>query len=87
MICEPIALTRDLEGNFHFAEYGLPLKTVIDTHNLAFGSWMRISRHSVIIELDGREVIYDRVAVTPEGHWICRLRVDPETVYGHVEQS
>ena len=85
MICEPIPLVRDDEGHFHFApDEGLPLKTVIDIHNLPFGQWMKLSRWSIIIELEGREVIYDRVAVTPEGHWICRLRIDPATVH-HVE--
>ena len=88
MICEPIALVRDNDGEFHFApDEGLPLKTIVDSHNLPFGQWMKIHRHSIIIELDGRTVIYDRIAVTPEGHWICRLRIDPNAVYGHVEQS
>jgi len=84
MICEPIPLVRDDDGYYHFADEGLPLKTTVDMHNLPFGSWLKRSRAAFTIELDGREVTYDRIAVTPEGHWICRLRIDPATVY---EQS
>lgn len=81
MICEPIALVRDDKGYFHFSDDGLPFKTIIDVQNIPFGEWMKLHRASVIIELDGRTVTYDRVAMTPEGYWICRLRVDPATVY------
>lgn len=82
MICEPIALVRDNDGNFHFHEDGgLPLNTVIDMHNMPFGRWVQLMRQSVIFELDGREVVYERIAVTPEGYWICRLKIDPANVH------
>ena len=80
MICEPIPLTRDDEGNFHFADEALPYKTIVDMHNIPFGRWFRRDRTSFTIELDGRSVTWDRIAVTPEGHWICRMRVDPAAV-------
>jgi hypothetical protein len=72
--CEPIPITRDEEGNFHFAG-PLPLKTVVDMHNIPFGRWFHRGRNFFTIELDGREVTYERVAVTPEGNWICTLKV------------
>ena len=72
--CEPIPLTRDNDGKFHFAGE-LPLKTIIDMHNIPFGAWFKRDRNFFTIELDGREVIYERVAVTPEGNWICTLKV------------
>jgi hypothetical protein len=71
---EPIPLTRDADGAFHFAG-PLPLKTTLDVHNIPFGGWFRLSRNFFTIELDGREVTYERVAVTPEGNWICTLKV------------
>lgn len=82
MICEPIVFDQDDEGNWHFAEAGLPLKTKIDVHGGLLGLWIRTEYEKVIIELDGRSVIYDRIGFTPEGYWVCRLRVDPATVYG-----
>lgn len=72
--CEPIQLTRDDDGVFHWAA-SPPLKTVVDMHNIPFGGWFKRSRNYFTIELDGREVIYERVAVTPEGNWICTLKV------------
>lgn len=77
VLCEPIALTRDDDGNFHFAGE-LPLRTVVDMHNIPFGAWFRRGRGKFTIELDGREVVYERVAVTPEGNWICKLRAGNE---------
>ena len=74
MHCEPIQLTRDDDGTFHWAAPPPP-KTVVDMHNIPFGAWFRRNRNYFVIELDGREVIYERIAVTPEGNWICALKV------------
>lgn len=84
MICEPIIFDQDDDGNYHFAEGGLPLKTIIDVHSGLLGLWIKVGWDKVIIELDGRIVIYDCIGITPEGHWVCRLRIDPATVH-HVE--
>jgi hypothetical protein len=75
MICEPIVFTQDNSGAYHL-EAGLPLKTVIDVHNL-MGRWMRVHHGAVHVELDGRIVVYQHIGTTPEGHWVCRLQVDP----------
>jgi len=50
-----------------------PARSVIDIHALVF-RWMKISKNSVVIELDGHTVIYDCVGVTPQGHWACEVR-------------
>jgi hypothetical protein len=76
MICEPVVLVEDVSGDLHF-DAKLPLKTVIDVHNL-LGHWARTVRGTVVMELDERKVIYERIGLTPEGHWVCRLKVDPK---------
>lgn len=82
MICEPLILTKDADGEWHFSPEGLPARTVIDTFNLPFRPWAKRERGKLTIELDGREAIYDRIGYTPEGHWVCQLRVDPAKVVG-----
>lgn len=79
MICEPIVFQYGNDDEFHFPD-SLPLKTTVDIHNL-MGMWMKTDRGALIITLDGRTVTYDRIGFTPEGHWVCRLRIDPATVY------
>ena len=74
MIHEPIIFTKDDNGAYHFKDESWPSRTVIDIHSLAF-RWIKVSNDCIIIELDGRSVIYDCVGVTPQGHWVCEVRV------------
>lgn len=74
MICEPIVFSTNRSGDFQLPDV-LPLKTAVDVQNLV-GLWLRTEKGSLIIELGERRVIYDRIGYTPEGHWVCRLRVD-----------
>ena len=83
MICEPIIFELDDDGEWIFPQ-SLPLKTTVDVNNLK-ALWMKTERGKLIIEHIGRKAIYERIGLTPQGYWVCRLRIDPATVYGYVE--
>jgi hypothetical protein len=75
MITESIVFIPGDDGNYRLCE-GLPLKTVIDVHMLARlpGTSTTIGDAQIIIADHGRTVIYDRIGVTIEGKWVCRLK-------------
>jgi hypothetical protein len=76
MIPEPLEFIVDHDGSYHFAHASQPYKTAIHINNLAW-RWAKVdeSRARVTITLDGRTVVYDRVAVGLHGEWICVLRI------------
>jgi hypothetical protein len=70
---EPVALTLDSSGDWHFASNYQPFRTVIDVQKLPVGSWIRIDSHLGVlaITLDGKTVTYERVAISLNDEWIC----------------
>lgn len=87
MIVEPICFICAKDGTYRLDE-PLPPKTVIDVHMLARlpGTDTKVGDSKVFIEARGRAVVYERIGVTIEGHWICRLRVGgPNAEPGDIE--
>ncbi len=74
MIPEPLQFNRDESGIWHWAETA-PLKTVIDPR-AGVHSWIVVHGTTATIKLDGKTIIYDRIAIGPHGEWICALRMN-----------
>jgi hypothetical protein len=74
MIPEPLQFKRDADGAYHWATEVPPIKTVIDPRAGVF-MWIKCSGDTVTVELDGKSVVYHRIAFGPHGEWICSLMI------------